>query len=61
MLKYFAFFPINRILHVMQIVSTGDNLHEMLNPVYGENQKKYLKMLSTENFTQSAQCYNDVV
>ena len=35
----------------MQIVSIGDNLHEMSNPVFWE---KYFKMLSTENFTQSA-------
>ena len=38
----------------MQIVSWGDNLHEMSNPVFWEKQKKYFKMLSAENFTQSA-------
>ena len=26
---FFLFFPENRIWHFMQIVSTGDNLHEM--------------------------------
>ena len=35
----------------MQIVSIGDNLHEMSNPVYWG---KYFKMLSAENFIQSA-------
>ena len=38
----------------MQIVSNGDNLHEMLKPVFWEKKKKYFKMSSAENFTQSA-------
>ena len=49
----------------MQIVSTGDNLHEMSNclqticmkcqiPFPEKNKEKYLKLLSAENFTQSA-------
>ena len=33
----------------MQIVSIGENLHEMSNPG-----KKYFKMSSAENFTQNA-------
>ena len=37
----------------MQIVSTGDTLHEMTNPVYWEN-KKIFQQSSAENFTQSA-------
>ena len=37
----------------MQIVSIGDNLHEMSNSVFWENKKK-INMLSAENFTQSA-------
>ena len=40
----------------MQIVSLGDNLHEVLNPISRKNKKKYLKMLSAENFTQHAKC-----
>ena len=32
----FLFFPENRILHFMQIVSIGDNLHDMSNPVSWE-------------------------
>ena len=44
----------NRIWHFMQIVSTGDNLHEMSNPVFWEQEEKYLNMPSAENFTQ---CY----
>ena len=31
---FFLFFPENRIWHFMQIVSIGDNLHEMSNPVF---------------------------
>ena len=34
-LKYFfLIFPGNRIWHFMQVVSTGDNLHEMSIPVF---------------------------
>ena len=40
----------------MQIVSNGDNLHEMSNPVSLGKQEKYFKMSSGENFTQSAKC-----
>ena len=40
----------------MQVVSTGDNLHEMSKPVFWEKQEKYFKMLSAENFTQRAKC-----
>ena len=35
----------------MQIVSIGDNLHEMPNPVFLE---KYFNISSAENFSQSA-------
>ena len=38
----------------MQIVSTGDNLHQMSKPAFWKNEEKYFKMLSAENFTQSA-------
>ena len=38
----------------MQIVSLGDNLHEMSYPVFWEKWEKYFKMSSAENFTQSA-------
>ena len=38
----------------MQIASINDNLHEMSNPVSCEKWEKYFKMLSVENFTQSA-------
>ena len=38
----------------MQIVSNGDSLHEMSNPVSWENWEKYFKMSSAENFIQSA-------
>ena len=32
----------------MQIVSIGDNLHEMSNPVFWKNKKKFINMLSAE-------------
>ena len=35
-LTFFLFFPENRIWHFPQTVSTGDNLHEMSNPVSWE-------------------------
>ena len=37
----------------MQIVSLGDNLHEMSDPIFWE---KYFKMSSAEIFTQHAKC-----
>ena len=51
---FFLIFSGNRIWHFMQIVSNGDNLHEMSNPVSWENWEKYFKMSSAENFIQSA-------
>ena len=38
---FFLFFPENRIWHCKQIVSIGDNLHEMSNPVFWEKSEKY--------------------
>ena len=46
----------------MQIVSTGDNLHEMSNPVFWKKKKKkYFSMSSAENFTQNAKHLLDQV
>ena len=39
----------------MQIVSNGDNLHEMTNTVVLEEYEKYFKMSSAAYFTQHAQ------
>ena len=50
---FFLFFLENRIWHFLQIVSIGDNLHEMLKPIFWEKLEKYFDKLSTENFTQS--------
>ena len=33
---FFSFFPENRFRYFMQIVSKGDNLHDMSNPVFWE-------------------------
>ena len=41
--------------HFMQILTNGDNLHEITNSVFWENQEKYFKISSAENFTQSAE------
>ena len=38
----------------MQIVSIGDSLHEMWNPIFWEKYEKISNMSSAENFTQSA-------
>ena len=52
--KLMIFFPKkNRLWHFMWIVSNGDNLHELSNPVFWE---KYFNMSSAENFTKSAKC-----
>ena len=46
---FFLFFPENRIWHFMQIVSIGDNLHEMSKLFSGKKNKKNISMLSAEN------------
>ena len=38
----------------MQIISSGDNLHELSNLVFWENRKKYFKISYAEKFNQSA-------
>ena len=39
----------------MQFVTIGDNVHEISKPVFlGKGEKKKIRMLSAENFTQSA-------
>ena len=38
----------------MQIVSIGDNLHEMSKPIFWGKKEIYFDMSSAENFTQSA-------
>ena len=54
---FFLFFPENRIWCFMQTVSIGDSVDEMSNWVFWKKyKKKYLKMSSAENFTQSAEC-----
>ena len=40
----------------MQIVSLGDNLHEVSNPVFWEKWEKYFKVLCAESCIQSAKC-----
>ena len=42
----FLFSPENRIWHFIQIVSIGDNLYEMSNPVFWEKNKKNRANLS---------------
>ena len=43
----------NKIWHFVQIVSSGDNLHEVSKPVILE---ECFNMSSAENFTQSVKC-----
>ena len=45
---FLIFFPENRFWHFMQIVSIGDNLHEMSNPVMGKNKKNITDLSSAE-------------
>ena len=48
----FLISPENRIFHLMQIVSNGDNLHEISKPVFRDKYEKYFKMSSVEFYTQ---------
>ena len=38
---FFLFYPENGLWYSMQIVSTGNNLHEISKPIFWEKQKKY--------------------
>ena len=53
-LIFILFFPYNRFWHFMQIVSKGDNLHEMSKPIlyFLGKYELYFKMSLVENFTQ---------
>ena len=44
------------IWHFMQIVSIGDDMHEMSKTCFWENLEIYLKMFFADFFTQSAKC-----
>ena len=43
----------------MQIVSTGDNLHEMSNPVFFEKEEKYHQFVICWSNPQSGKDYLD--
>ena len=44
---FYLFLPENRIRHFMQIVSIGDNLHEMSYPFFLEKNRKNIINLSS--------------
>ena len=46
--QYFLFFLGNRFWDFMQIVSTGDNLHEMSHPVFWKNKKIAISLSSAK-------------
>ena len=50
-LIFFLFFLENWIWHFMQIVSSGDNLHEMSNPS-SRKRKKKISMLTAEFYPE---------
>ena len=53
---FFLLFLENRIWHFVQIVSSGDNLHEVPNPIFLGKIRKYFEMSSADIFTQHAKC-----
>ena len=49
-MKYFSdIFLENRIWHFMQIVSYGDNLHEVSDPIFKEDIKNVINLSSAES------------
>ena len=46
--SFFLFFSENKVWHFLQIVSSGDNLHEMTNPVFKEKKTNVISFLSAE-------------
>ena len=58
-LKYFLFyFPDNRICRIMQIVSLGDNLHDMSIPIFWGKTQKSIINLSSSEFVHSVPSIN---
>ena len=54
-MNFYLFFPENSLWHFKQIVSYGDNLHEISMPIFFQkNKKNYFKMASAEIFTRNA-------
>ena len=45
---FFLFFPENRFLCFMQIVSNAGNLHEISNPISGKNKKNIINLSTAE-------------
>ena len=56
LMMFFLFYRENRFWHFMQIVSSGDNLHDMSDCFLGKGRKifQYFSMSSAENFTEDA-------
>ena len=52
---FLFFFPENRIWYFMQVVSLGNNLHEIPNPAFWENQENNFKVSSADFFYSA--CY----
>ena len=50
---FFLFFPENRICHLMQIFSMGNNFHEMTNSVFWERWENISIYRLLQTFTQS--------
>ena len=50
---FFLFFPENRLLNFMQIISYGDNLYVISMPVFSDENKKNIN-LSLVKFAQRA-------
>ena len=53
---FFFFFSPLTGFDILCKLSPGDNLHKMSNPVSGKNKRKYFKISSAKNFTQSGNC-----
>ena len=49
----FLTFPENKIWHFMQIVSTGDNLHEMSIPVSWKKRKIFQNVICLKFYPES--------
>ena len=50
---FFLFFQENRLWYFMQIVSNGDNLHEMSKPFFWKKRRKYISNCCLLKFLQS--------
>ena len=58
---FFLFFLEKKLLHFVQIVSRGDNLHEISKPIFWKNKKNIISLSSAEFAQRVVKVKNEVM